>query len=67
MKQKIFETYEYKIIGKKRTRCPKCHKLGIKFVYKNPPPYGIYKHKVEINSSGIPEVVEYCYLDKEDL
>ena len=53
--------FQYKIAGKKRTRCPSCGKLGVRRKYRD----GMtdnYLHKYKIEVGNIAAITESCLI-----
>lgn len=66
MRDKI---YQYRLVGKKRTKCPKCGKLGVFERYVNPPNSGgVYKHTYTLGFGGsICNIRDICFFKEEEI
>jgi len=66
MKDKI---YQYKLQGKKRTRCPKCGKFGVFVRYVNPENSGgAYKHNYKLGAGGmICDLIDVCFFSENEI
>jgi ribosomal protein S27AE len=67
MKEKI---YQYKILGKRRTKCPKCGKLGVLSRFKGENRGGTCTHtykRIKIYGLSVDEIVDSCFFSAEEL
>lgn len=56
---------DYKIVGKKRIRCPQCGKLGVARHYNDNSNWYPIFHKIQV-IQGIPTITKSCNINKSE-
>lgn len=58
--------YQYKVVGHKRMKCPRCGKLGV-FCRYFPENGGAFKHTYKLGFGGaICELIDVCFFNEKE-